>query len=58
MQQAYEMAVDALGLAIVSRQEEKKEEIPTPTDVSKIEVSDGFIVVLGFDMLYTIKERM
>lgn len=57
MQQAYEMAVDALGLAIVSRQE-KKEEFPTPTDVSKIEVSDGFIVVLGFDMLYTIKERM
>lgn len=57
MQQAYEMAVDALGLAIISRQEEK-EEIPTPTDVSKIEVSDRFIVVLGFDMLYTIKERM
>ena len=51
------MAVDALELAIVSRQEEK-EEIPTPTDVSKIEVSDGFIVVLGFNMLYTIKERM
>lgn len=57
MQQAYEMAVDVLGLAIISRQE-KKEEIPTPTDVSKIEVSDRFIVVLGFDMLYTIKERM
>lgn len=57
MQQAYEMAVDALGLAIISRQEET-EEIPTPTDVSKIEVSDRFIVVLGFDMLYTIKERM
>ena len=56
MQQAYEMAVDALGLAIVSRQEEK-EEIPTPTDVSKIEVSDGFIVVLEFDMLAYLKKH-
>lgn len=56
MQQAYEMAVDALGLAIVSRQEEK-EELPSSTDVSEIEANDGFIVVLEFDMLTYLKKH-
>lgn len=56
MQQAYEMAVDALGLAIVSRQEEK-EEIPVPTDVSELKITDGFIVVLEFDMLAYLKKH-
>lgn len=56
MQQAYEMAVDALGLAITSRQEEK-EEIPSPTDVSDIDAKDGFIVVLEFDMLAYLKKH-
>lgn len=56
MQQAYEMAVDALGLAIVSRQEEKKE-IPVPTDVSELKITDGFIVVLEFDMLAYLKKH-
>nr|DAJ71491.1 MAG TPA: hypothetical protein [Caudoviricetes sp.] len=56
MQQAYEMAVDALGLAITSRQKEK-EEIPVPTDISEIEANDGFIVVLEFDMLAYLKKH-
>lgn len=56
MQQAYEMAVDALGLAITSRQKEK-EEIPAPTDVSELKTTDGFIVVLEFDMLAYLKKH-
>lgn len=56
MQQAYEMAVDALGLAITSRQKEK-EKIPVPTDISEIEANDGFIVVLEFDMLAYLKKH-
>ena len=51
MQQAYEMAVDALGLAITSREEEK-EEIPTPSEPYQITLSeDAFCVVIEFDML-------
>lgn len=56
MQQAYEMAVDALGLAITSRQTEK-EEIPVPSDISEIKTDDGFIVVLEFDMLAYLKKH-
>lgn len=50
MQQAYERAVDALGLAIVSRKEEK-EEIPNPTEVTKLKEEDGMMVIIGFDMI-------
>jgi len=51
MQQSYEMAVDALGLAITSREEEKQE-IPTPSEPYKLSVSaDEFCVVIEFDML-------
>lgn len=50
MQQAYERAVDALGLAIVSRKEEK-EEIPNPTEVTKLKEDDGMVVIIGFDMV-------
>lgn len=50
MQQAYECAVDALGLAIVSRKEEK-EEIPNPTEVTKLKEEDGMVVIIGFDMI-------
>lgn len=50
MQQAYERAVDALGLAIVSRKEEK-EEIPNPTEVTKLKEEDGMVVIIGFDMI-------
>ena len=51
MQQAYEMAVDALGLAIVSREEENQE-IPTPSEPYKITTAtDEFCVIIEFDML-------
>lgn len=56
MQQAYEMAVDALGLAIISRNKEN-EEIPNPTDVNEVKADDGFIVVLEFDMLAYLKKH-
>ncbi len=49
MQQAYEMAVEALGLALVNRKEEK-EEIPTPSEIDKIHEEDGTIVIIEFDM--------
>lgn len=50
MQQAYERAVDALGLAIASRKEEK-EEIPNPTEVTKLKEEEGMVVIIGFDMI-------
>lgn len=50
MEQAYEMAVDALGLALTSRYQEK-EAIPIPTEPENISVKDGFLVVIEFDML-------
>lgn len=50
MQRAYERAVDALGLAIVSRKEEK-EEIPNPTEVTKLKEEEGMVVIIGFDMI-------
>ena len=50
MQQAYEMAVEALGLTLTSRKE-AKEEIPKPSEVDKIKIEDGTIVIVEFDML-------
>lgn len=50
MQQAYEMAVEALGLALTSRKEEK-EEIPTPSEIDKIQTEEGTLVIVEFDML-------
>lgn len=51
MAQAYEMAVNALGLALTSREAEK-EPIPEPTSPSDITVEkDSFLVVIEFDML-------
>lgn len=51
MQEAYEMAVDALGLALTSREEEK-EDIPIPSEVSHIELNaNEYCVVIEFDML-------
>ena len=55
MQHAYEMAVDALGLAISSRKEEKQE-IPTPSEPHMITTSDNeYCVVIEFDMLAYLK---
>lgn len=50
MEQAYEMAVDALGLAISSCYQQK-EDIPTPSEPENISVTDGFLVIVEFDML-------
>lgn len=51
MQHAYEMAVDALGLAITSRKEEHLD-IPTPSEPYKITTSaNEYCVVIEFDML-------
>ena len=49
MQQAYEMAVEALGLALVNRKEEK-EEIPVPSEIDRIHGEDGTLVIVEFDM--------
>lgn len=51
MQHAYEMAVDALGLALTSRKEENAE-IPNPSEPYKITTSsDEYCVIIEFDML-------
>lgn len=50
MEQAYEMAVDALGLALTSRKEEKQP-IPAPSEPNMITTdADTFLVVIEFDM--------
>ena len=50
MQEAYDMAVEALGLVLTGRAEEK-EEIPKPTEVDQISVDDGVLVIVEFDMM-------
>ena len=51
MQEAYEMAVDALGFALTSREQEKQE-IPTASEVNQIPVGkDEYCVIIEFDML-------
>ena len=51
MEEAYEMAVDALGLCL-SCMEDNKEPIPKASDPSAISVdADSFMVVIEFDML-------
>lgn len=50
MARAYEMAVEAMGLALVNRKEEG-EEIPQPTEIDKISADDGTLVIIEFDML-------
>ena len=51
MECAYEMAVDALGLAITSRENEA-EEIPMASEPFSISVAENeFCVVVEFDML-------
>lgn len=55
MEQAYDMAVDALGLAITSRKEEK-EEIPSPSDPDVIDADGGIITVICFDMMEYLKD--
>lgn len=51
MQEAYEMAVEALGLAITSR-EQDGEEIPAASELNQIALGrDEYCVVVEFDML-------
>ncbi len=51
MQEAYEMAVDALGLALVSREQEKQE-IPVASELSNISIGKNeYCVIVEFDML-------
>lgn len=51
MQQAYEMASDALGLAITSFLDEQQE-LPAPTEPYKIIIKEKEIcVIIEFDML-------
>lgn len=49
MQQAYEMAVDALGLSL-STMEEIGEKIPDASPLGSVDPEDGTIVVIEFDM--------
>lgn len=50
MDKAYEMAVDALGLAITSRKKEG-EEIPKPSLPDNVSKEEGVLVIVEFDML-------
>ena len=51
MQNAYEMAVDALGLALTSRKQEHQE-IPVPSQPKDITVSENeYCIIIEFDML-------
>ena len=51
MTEAYEMAVDALGLALTSREKEKQP-IPVASDPSALTLeSNSFLMVVEFDML-------
>ena len=50
MAEAYEMAVDALGLVICDKIEEQ-EPIPESTDVDKLDVEDGVLVIVEFDLM-------
>lgn len=51
MAQAYEMAVDALGLALTSRETEKQP-LPASSDPTAITPEpDSFLAVIEFDML-------
>lgn len=49
MTQAYEMAVDALGLTLSDRMDDKKE-IPKASEIDRIDMSDGVLVIVEFDM--------
>ena len=50
MEDAYQMAVDAVGFAINEREREK-EVIPDASCPASIEVEDGVIVIVEFDMM-------
>lgn len=49
MQQAYEMAVYALGLSLTTM-EEAGEEIPKASTLDKVDPEDGVLIIVEFDM--------
>ena len=49
MLEAYEMAVDALGLSLTSREAER-EEIPKASSLDEVDAEDGTLVIVEFDM--------
>lgn len=49
MEQAYEMAFDALGLSLVTM-EAAEEEFPEASKPDEIEMDDGILVVIEFDL--------
>lgn len=49
MQQAYEMAVEALGLSVTTM-EDAGEKLPEPSTPEMVRVEDGFLVVVEFDI--------
>lgn len=49
MQEAYEMSVDALGLALTSRESEG-EAIPEASQLDTVDPEDGILVIVEFDM--------
>lgn len=50
MTEAYEMAVDALGLTITDKMQ-STEELPKATEVDQVDTEDGFLVVVEFDLM-------
>lgn len=56
MDHAYEMAFEALGLAITSRKEEG-ECIPTPSSIESINADNGIIIIINFDMMEYLKKH-
>lgn len=56
MAQAYEMAVEAVGLALANRKEEK-EEIPVPSEIDQVQVDDGVLVIVEFDMFEYLRKH-
>lgn len=56
MESAYDMAVDALGLAITSREKEK-EVVPEPSSPASIDAGDGVITLISFDMEAYLKKH-
>ena len=56
MELAYEMAVEALGLAITSRKAENQE-IPTASQPDKIVIEEGILVIVEFNMLEYCKKH-
>lgn len=56
MEQAYEMAFEALGLAITSRKE-AGEEIPSPSPIDAVDPAEGILTVINFDMMEYLKKH-